>query len=80
MLFWVNKSGFLIDDKIWDRMWDYVVRIYLDGYDVIYKVCDKKDLFLVSKNYVNLYVFLGFKFKEYIICLLLIKFYFIVMM
>uniref|UniRef100_K1QH50 Vasohibin-1 n=1 Tax=Magallana gigas TaxID=29159 RepID=K1QH50_MAGGI len=44
VLFWVNKSGFPIDDKTWDRMWDHVARIHPDGYDVIHKVRDKKDL------------------------------------
>lgn len=49
VLFWVNKSGFPIDDKTWDRMWDHVARIHPDGYDVIHKVRDKKDLPSVSK-------------------------------
>lgn len=80
VLFWVNKSGFPIDDKTWDRMWDHVARIHPDGYDVKHKVRDKKDLPSVSENHANLHALLGFKFKEHIICLLSIKFHFIAMM
>lgn len=48
VLFWVNKSGFPIDNKTWDRMWDHVARIHPDGYDVMHRVRDKKDLPSVS--------------------------------
>ncbi|XP_062617576.1 tubulinyl-Tyr carboxypeptidase 2-like isoform X2 [Saccostrea cucullata] len=44
VLFWVNKSGFPIDNKTWDRMWEHVARIHPDGHDVTHKVRDKKDL------------------------------------
>nr|XP_022333693.1 vasohibin-2-like isoform X1 [Crassostrea virginica] len=44
VLFWVNKSGFPIDNKTWDRMWDHVARIHPDGHDVTHQVRDKKEL------------------------------------
>lgn len=64
VLFWVNKSGFPIDDKTWDRMWDHVARIHPDGYDVIHKVRDKKDLPSVSKNHANLHAIWGLNSKN----------------
>ncbi|XP_069116785.1 tubulinyl-Tyr carboxypeptidase 2-like isoform X3 [Argopecten irradians] len=44
VLFWVNKSGFPIDNRTWDRMWDHVSKIHPDGYSMINKIRNKSDL------------------------------------
>lgn len=31
VLFYVNKDGFLIGKKMWERMWCYVEKIYFKG-------------------------------------------------
>lgn len=44
VLFWVNKGGFPIDCKTWDRMWDHVSKIHPDGYGMINKIRNRSDL------------------------------------
>lgn len=60
VLFWVNKSGFPIDNKTWDRMWDHVARIHPDGYDVTHRVRDKKELPTVNISIFTRYALLMF--------------------
>ncbi|GFR57979.1 vasohibin-2 [Elysia marginata] len=44
VLFWVNKSGFPIDDHTWDRMWDHAARIHPLGVDMVRNIRNKSDL------------------------------------
>ncbi|CAG2227823.1 VASH [Mytilus edulis] len=44
VLFWVNKSGFPIDNKTWERMWDHVAKIHPDSFDMVRKVRNSGDL------------------------------------
>ncbi|XP_005089651.1 tubulinyl-Tyr carboxypeptidase 1 [Aplysia californica] len=44
VLFWVNKSGFPIDEQTWERMWDHVAKIHPNGHDMVRKVRHGKDL------------------------------------
>ncbi|KAK6183485.1 hypothetical protein SNE40_010960 [Patella caerulea] len=42
--FWVNKSGFPVEDKTWDRMWDHVAKIHPGGYNMVCSIRGAKDL------------------------------------
>ncbi|KAK3093907.1 hypothetical protein FSP39_021676 [Pinctada imbricata] len=44
VLFWVNKSGFPIDNRTWDRMWDHVSKIHPAGLEMTHKIRNKSDL------------------------------------
>ena len=48
VLFWVNKSGFPIDESTWERMWDHVAKIHPNGHEMVRKVRAIKDLPQVS--------------------------------
>ncbi|CAH1792343.1 unnamed protein product, partial [Owenia fusiformis] len=41
VLFWVNKSGFPIDEKTWERMWNHVSKIHPGGMDMVYDIKSK---------------------------------------
>lgn len=69
VLFWVNKSGFPIDNKTWDRMWDHVARIHPDGHDVTHQVRDKKELPMV-----NIYILTRYTFVVNV-CMLIFQIY-----
>lgn len=38
VLFWVNRSGFPMDDRTWDRMWDHVARLHPEGMAMTKKI------------------------------------------
>ncbi|KAL5008144.1 hypothetical protein ScPMuIL_013725 [Solemya velum] len=44
VLFWVNKSGFPVDDYTWERMYDHVSRIHPDNKTMVHKIRSCKDL------------------------------------
>ncbi|KAL3874183.1 hypothetical protein ACJMK2_037230 [Sinanodonta woodiana] len=44
VLFWVNKSGFPIDDKTWNRMWDHVAKIHPESYTMVKKIMGNTNL------------------------------------
>ncbi|ESO83536.1 hypothetical protein LOTGIDRAFT_133279 [Lottia gigantea] len=46
--FWVNKSGFPIDESTWDRMWDHVAKNHPGGYNMVCGIRSAKDLPQVS--------------------------------
>ena len=57
VLFYVNKGGFPINEKTWERMWDHVSRIHPDGSSMVSKVREVEILpevgyqyFFIKKN------------------------------
>ncbi|XP_046341883.1 tubulinyl-Tyr carboxypeptidase 1-like [Haliotis cracherodii] len=44
VLFWVNKSGFPIEDRTWQRMWDHVAKIHPEGHKMVQGVRQSKEL------------------------------------
>ncbi len=42
--FYVNSSGFPIDDSTWERMWDYVSKIHPEGRDMVDSIRNKQHL------------------------------------
>ncbi|GFO48193.1 vasohibin-2 [Plakobranchus ocellatus] len=44
VLFWVNKSGFPIDDHTWDRMWEHAAKIHPEGPDMVRNIRNKSNL------------------------------------
>lgn len=38
VLFWVNRSGFPMDDRTWDRMWEHVARLHPEGIAMTKKI------------------------------------------
>ncbi len=48
VLFWVNKSGFPIDDNTWQRMWDHVAKIHPGGTKMAQTVRRSHELLPVS--------------------------------
>jgi hypothetical protein len=55
VLFWVNKSGFPIDNKTWERMWDHVAKIHPDSFDMVRKIRNSSELPSVCHNYFIIY-------------------------
>lgn len=50
VLFWVNKSGFPIEDRTWQRMWDHVAKIHPEGHKMVQGVRQSKELVTVMKT------------------------------
>ncbi|RUS81749.1 hypothetical protein EGW08_010503, partial [Elysia chlorotica] len=44
VLFWINKSGFPIDEHTWDRMWDHASKIHPRGQDMVRSIRNQPDL------------------------------------
>ena len=44
VLFWINKSGFPIDDHTWDRMWEHASKIHPQGHDIVCNIRHRSDL------------------------------------
>ncbi|KAK3609691.1 hypothetical protein CHS0354_017544 [Potamilus streckersoni] len=44
VLFWVNKSGFPIDERTWNRMWDHVAKIHPGSYTMVKKIMGNTNL------------------------------------
>ena len=43
VLFYVNKTGFPIDQPIWERMWNYAGKLYPEGKDKIDELRNRSD-------------------------------------
>ncbi|XP_064624154.1 tubulinyl-Tyr carboxypeptidase 1-like isoform X2 [Lineus longissimus] len=38
VLFWINRSGFPLEDMPWERMWEHVSKIHPDGHNIVDKI------------------------------------------
>ena len=41
--FYINKSGFPIDQHTWERMWNYAGRLYPEGKEKINEIRNRSD-------------------------------------
>ncbi|XP_076443001.1 tubulinyl-Tyr carboxypeptidase 1-like [Babylonia areolata] len=44
VLFWINRSGFPMDERTWDRMWDHVARNHPEGVKMTNMIRDQATL------------------------------------
>lgn len=44
VLFWINRSGFPMDERTWNRMWDHVARTHPDGTSMTEKIRNQVNL------------------------------------
>ena len=55
VLFYINKSGFPLDESTWERMYDHVAKIHPKGYDLVTQLRSEKDLPQVKTKTIKLY-------------------------
>lgn len=50
VLFWINRSGFPMDDRTWSRMWDHVARNHPEGVAMTDRIRNQANLPQVSSH------------------------------
>ena len=68
VLFYVNKDGFPIGKKTWERMWRHVEKIHPKGAQMVHSVRNSQQLVKVTSmamSHKYLYLPLCFKLEEF---------------